>query len=94
MLSGVIKIITRNAKIKLSATCTPKLCSIPTLIRHKEQDLKQSAMEADAKITEEHRLATAMDIINYEGKTIAVMGTDDGLIMKASLKRHVRFITS
>ena len=35
-------------------------------------------MEADAKITEEHRLATAMGIINYMGKTIAVVGTDQG----------------
>ena len=35
-------------------------------------------MEADAKITEKHRLATAMGIINYEGKSIAVAGTDQG----------------
>ena len=48
-------------------------------------------MQANANITREHGLATALGIINYQGKTIAVVGTDDGQVMKVSrlLKLHV-----
>ena len=41
-------------------------------------------MQANANITRDHGLATALGIINYQGKTIAVVGTDDGQVMKVS----------
>ena len=39
-------------------------------------------MQANANISNDRVLATSLGIVNYEGKTIAVVGTDDGQVMK------------